>query len=57
MRKGYFPVTRFSDDIDFTTTQGLDQADAAPRIEQVCAYAQAQRWRQVLMAERIQIEP
>ena len=41
LRKAYFPATRFSDDIDFTTTQGLD-ADALLReLNEVCRFAEA----------------
>jgi predicted nucleotidyltransferase component of viral defense system len=41
LRKGYFPSTRFSDDIDFTTTQGLDPDALLRELNEVCRFAQA----------------
>ena len=41
LRKGYFPATRFSDDIDFTTTQGLDADSLLRELNDVCRFAEA----------------
>src|SRR2546426_11735659 len=41
LRKGYFPLTRFSDDLDFTTTGGLDADVLHGQFNSICAYAQA----------------
>ncbi len=41
LRKGYFPATRFSDDLDFTTTQGLDADMLVREFNQVCRFAEA----------------
>ena len=41
LRKAYFPATRFSDDIDFTTTQGLDADALLGELNEVCRFAQA----------------
>ena len=39
LRKAYFPGTRFSDDLDFTTTQGLDPDSLLAEMNRVCSYA------------------
>ena len=36
LRKGYLPDTRFSDDLDFTTTTGLNGADLVPEFNRIC---------------------
>src|SRR5437870_8774715 len=36
LRKGYLPDTRFSDDLDFTTTTGLHGADLVPEFNRIC---------------------
>jgi predicted nucleotidyltransferase component of viral defense system len=41
LRKAYFPATRFSDDIDFTTTQGLDPEALLAELNEVCRFAEA----------------
>lgn len=41
LRKAYFPATRFSDDIDFTTTQGLDADALLGELNEVCRFAEA----------------
>jgi len=41
LRKGYFPGTRFSDDLDFTTEQGLDGDYLIAQLNQVCRFAEA----------------
>jgi predicted nucleotidyltransferase component of viral defense system len=41
LRKAYFPATRFSDDIDFTTTQGLDPDALLRELNEVCRFAEA----------------
>ena len=41
LRKAYFPSTRFSDDIDFTTTQGLDADGLLRELNEVCRFAEA----------------
>jgi predicted nucleotidyltransferase component of viral defense system len=41
LRKAYFPSTRFSDDIDFTTTQGLDPDAVLRELNEVCRFAAA----------------
>jgi predicted nucleotidyltransferase component of viral defense system len=41
LRKGYFPATRFSDDLDFTTEQGLDPDWLISQFNEVCRLAQA----------------
>ena len=40
LRKGYFPGTRFSDDLDFSTAHGLDSGVLLAELNQVCAFAQ-----------------
>jgi predicted nucleotidyltransferase component of viral defense system len=41
LRKGYFPATRFSDDLDFTTTQGLDGDMLVREFNEICRQAEA----------------
>jgi predicted nucleotidyltransferase component of viral defense system len=41
LRKGYFPATRFSDDLDFTTTQGLDADMLVREFNAICRFAEA----------------
>lgn len=41
LRKCYFPLTRFSDDLDFTTTGGLDADVLHEQFNTVCSYAEA----------------
>jgi len=41
LRKAYFPATRFSDDIDFTTTQGIDPDALLHELNDVCRFAEA----------------
>jgi predicted nucleotidyltransferase component of viral defense system len=41
MRKGYFPMTRFSDDLDFTTSGALEADVLREQFNTICAYAQA----------------
>lgn len=36
LRKAYFPATRYSDDLDFTTTEGLDDALLVREFNDVC---------------------
>ena len=40
LRKGYFPNTRFSDDLDFTTEQGLEGGHLLEELNGVCRFAQ-----------------
>ena len=40
LRKGYFPATRFSDDLDFTTEQGLDGDALLDELNGVCRFAE-----------------
>jgi predicted nucleotidyltransferase component of viral defense system len=40
LRKGYFPATRFSDDLDFTTTQGLDGDMLVREFNEICRRAE-----------------
>jgi predicted nucleotidyltransferase component of viral defense system len=40
LRKGYFPNTRFSDDLDFTTQQGLDGEGLLDALNGVCRFAE-----------------
>lgn len=39
LRKGYFPGTRFSDDLDFSTDHGLDADNVLDQLNQVCEFA------------------
>ncbi len=41
LRKGYFPGTRFSDDLDLTTESGLDSDRLIEDLNEVCRFAQA----------------
>lgn len=41
LRKGYFPATRFSDDLDFSTTQGLDGDLLVREFNDICRFAEA----------------
>jgi predicted nucleotidyltransferase component of viral defense system len=41
LRKAYFPATRFSDDLDFTTSAGLAANQLVEEFNQVCRFAQA----------------
>jgi predicted nucleotidyltransferase component of viral defense system len=40
LRKAYFPGTRFSDDLDFSTAQGLDSEMLLRELNGVCDFAQ-----------------
>lgn len=40
LRKAYFPGTRFSDDLDFSTAQGLDSTQLLSQLNAVCDFAQ-----------------
>ncbi len=42
LRKAYFPATRFSDDLDFTTEQGLVPDQLLSEFNKVCQFAQEQ---------------
>lgn len=42
LRKGYIPETRFSDDLDFTTEQGLDGDFLIRELNDVCSFVQEQ---------------
>lgn len=39
-RKAYFPTTRFSNDLDFTTTVGIDSTDLLFELNKVCKFVQ-----------------
>lgn len=39
LRKGYFPGTRFSDDLDFSTSHGLDADQLLSQLNDVCTWA------------------
>lgn len=41
LRKGYLPGTRFSDDLDFTTEQGLDADALMQQLNDACRYVEA----------------
>lgn len=41
LRKGYFPGTRFSDDLDFSTAHGLDPEHVLTELNDVCSWANA----------------
>ena len=41
LRKGYFPATRFSDDLDFTTSQGLIESTLVEQFNEVCRFVGA----------------
>lgn len=38
LRKGYFPGTRFSDDLDFSTSHGLDAERVLGQLNDVCSW-------------------
>ncbi len=40
LRKAYFPNTRFSDDLDFTTASGLDGDSLIGHFNEICRFAQ-----------------
>lgn len=40
LRKGYFPGTRFSDDLDFSTAHGLDGGNLLSELNEVCRFAE-----------------
>lgn len=40
LRKAYFPMTRFSGDLDFSTSQGLDGDTLLNQFNQICQFAQ-----------------
>jgi predicted nucleotidyltransferase component of viral defense system len=39
LRKGYFPGTRFSDDLDFSTNHGLNAERVLVQLNEVCSWA------------------
>jgi predicted nucleotidyltransferase component of viral defense system len=39
LRKGYFPATRFSDDLDFSTPHSVDASAVLRELNRVCAFA------------------
>jgi predicted nucleotidyltransferase component of viral defense system len=41
LRKGYLPFTRFSDDLDFSTGQGLDGTRLIEQLNGVCRFVEA----------------
>ena len=41
LRKAYFPLTRFSDDLDFSTAGGLDATVLLDELNRVCRFAEA----------------
>lgn len=41
LRKGYFPLTRFSDDLDFSTASGIDGDHLLNQLNEVCRFVQA----------------
>jgi predicted nucleotidyltransferase component of viral defense system len=41
LRKAYFPLTRFSDDLDFSTSVGLEPDTLMDRFNEICRFAQA----------------
>jgi predicted nucleotidyltransferase component of viral defense system len=58
MRKAYFPMTRFSDDMDFTTTGALGADMLRDQFNTICAYAQARSGVRFLIDQnRIEREP
>lgn len=40
LRKGYFPLTRFSDDLDFSTASGIDGDDLLRQLNSVCQFVE-----------------
>lgn len=41
LRKGYFPATRFSDDLDFSVDRGLDGDDVLIQLNESCRFAES----------------
>lgn len=41
LRKGYFPATRFSDDLDFSVDRGLDGDDVLSQLNESCQFAES----------------
>jgi predicted nucleotidyltransferase component of viral defense system len=41
LRKGYFPLTRFSDDLDFSTASGIDRTNLLSQLNEVCRFVGA----------------
>jgi len=41
LRKGYFPGTRFSDDLDFSTAQGLHSEHVLEQLNEACRFAES----------------
>lgn len=41
LRKGYFPLTRFSDDLDFSSADGVDEACLIEQLNEVCRFVEA----------------
>lgn len=41
LRKGYFPATRFSDDLDFSTEHGVDKNSLLAELNGVCQWAES----------------
>ena len=41
LRKGYFPLTRFSDDLDFSAADALDGARLIDQLNEVCRFTEA----------------
>lgn len=41
LRKGYFPATRFSDDLDFSVDHGLDGDDVLTQLNESCRFAES----------------
>lgn len=41
LRKGYFPGTRFSDDLDFSTDHGLEAASLLGELNKVCLFVES----------------
>jgi predicted nucleotidyltransferase component of viral defense system len=58
LRKGYFPLTRFSDDLDFSTAHGLDGDLLLAQLNEICRFTEArtgvafQLDRNAILAER-----
>lgn len=58
MRKGYFPMTRFSDDLDFTTTGALEANTLHEQFNTICSFAEARSGVHFLIDQnRIDLEP
>ena len=41
LRKAYFPLTRFSDDLDFSTSNGIDSEFLLAQLNEVCRFVEA----------------